>query len=877
MCLRKVYKTYCSYLIRLQDHIDKLDKNDLIDKKLHSVTLKQISICMKKLNMSYTDNNSDDPFIDIYDTISHIINNVGYVDIISSIILLTKVFDINNIYKIINHDILNDIFILNNLFLPLRCFIDEIKTGELMITYENANNIQKLIVINIPILHNNNITIEGYFKKDQKNIFYKSLQINYPKIYDKKRYILDNINISDKSFINKYIKDEIYDILVLPEISIIKKINVKYVAYNNLINTPFIELMDKFMKLYDNKEKVQLYWIIKLLLYGSKENIEIANILYGITKNDSEISKGIYDNLGYMYQLLIDDTYNSDIDKSMNNDDIIPDIKKDIILNNSLPDNIRKLILKKISELDTNNNDYNKQVMYINILNKFPWLSDEEDSFFSKLKGSEKDSRNFLDNFMKMINTLIYGHKEGKDKIRDNLGKWISNPSSAGCAISMCGPPGIGKTLFAKILGKVLDIPFIRINLGGQSSSELMLGFRYTYVSAEPGIIVRKMAEMGSARCIMFFDELDKACSRSNNNEIFNVLTHLLDPESNKSFQDKFFQGINFPMDKVLFIFSYNDNSKISKPLLDRMDEIHMKAYNTKDKILIAKNFIIGEMEKMLDFPKSLVVIDDDTIEYIINHYTNEPGVRELKRKIEKIFLKLNILRIYGRLKTHMKITKDDVNVFLGEELINIEKIYNDDLVGVINGLYATPLGRGGIIPIQIYSSHLGNKSKFTLQLTGRQRKVMRESVLSGFTAAIHMIKPDIRDNYIKNNPKGFHIHTPSASISKDGPSAGCAFATAFISRILNIKIKGNIGVTGEIDLTGKIRKIGGLEYKIRGAERAGIKIILIPSDNKEELAEFKKNNLDMFDDDFKVIMVDKLNDVLKHCLTNYDNKYFNY
>lgn len=155
------------------------------------------------------------------------------------------------------------------------------------------------------------------------------------------------------------------------------------------------------------------------------------------------------------------------------------------------------------------------------------------------------------------------------------------------------------------------------------------------------------MVEAGSARCIMYFDELDKATSKHETNEIFNILIHMTDPKTNGEFQDRFYQEINFPLDKVIFMFSYNNSSLIDPILLDRIEEVHAKAYSVKDKINIAKGFSIQEMSEMVSFPDNGVLIDDDNLKFIIEQYTNEAGVRDFKRKLEKIFLKLNIDRIY--------------------------------------------------------------------------------------------------------------------------------------------------------------------------------------------------------------------------------------
>jgi ATP-dependent Lon protease len=393
------------------------------------------------------------------------------------------------------------------------------------------------------------------------------------------------------------------------------------------------------------------------------------------------------------------------------------------------------------------------------------------------------------------------------------------------------------------------------------------------------------MIEAGNSRCVMYFDELDKTTKKYDANEIYNILIHITDPNTNTEFQDRFFQEIKFPLNNVLFIFSYNDSNKVDNILMDRIKEIEVKPFKLNDKKVIIEQFLLNEMCKLVGFDESSVKLTDEAVEYIINQYTNEAGVRELKRKLEKIFLKLNIDQIYNLniFSKQSKFSKDDpiivnksdVEYYLGKNNIHIQSIHDDNLVGVINGLYATDSGQGGILPIQIFKNYTNGDGKFTLKLTGSQRRVMRESVISAFTSAMHVVRPDIRDKYLKENPFGLHIHTPSGAVTKDGPSAGCAFATAFVSCILNKKILNNVAITGEIDLTGKVTKIGGLFYKLPGAKRGGIKTVLVSNENSQDIKTIKEEYPELFDEDFKIILVKDLKDVFQYIFQDYDQNDF--
>jgi ATP-dependent Lon protease len=320
---------------------------------------------------------------------------------------------------------------------------------------------------------------------------------------------------------------------------------------------------------------------------------------------------------------------------------------------------------------------------------------------------------------------------------------------------------------------------------------------------------------------------------------------------------------------------------------MDRIKEIEVKPFKFNDKKNILNKFLIKEMSELVGFEQNTVVMDNDAIDFIINQYTNEAGIRELKRKLEKIFLKLNIDRIYGQgifeKKTSfsqnnpIKLDNDLISSYLGKNQMHIQAIHREPLIGVVNGLYATSNGQGGILPIQIFTNFTNGDGKFTLKLTGNQKKVMRESVISAFTAAMHCVKSDIRNEYVKIHPHGLHIHTPaSGATPKDGPSAGGAFATAFISRILNKKIRNDIGITGEIELTGRITKIGGLQYKLPGAKRAGVKLVLVSHENFDDIENLEKEYPELFDDNFKVILVETLSEILDYVLVDFDKSQIN-
>ena len=381
--------------------------------------------------------------------------------------------------------------------------------------------------------------------------------------------------------------------------------------------------------------------IFLMLLVKNDECIDVAGLLFGLTKEkkigSQHICNIIFKNLSYYLQIKLKKTSTVvkeeyDRIKKLTLDDV--DYKKQVLSNKNIPDNVKSFALEKIEEMKSNNNEYYKQLTFVKYIIRFPWPSKSDDNFYNCLKSNHKKAREYLSKAEKNLKELSYGHEEAKKSLLQIIGQWISNPESRGTSLGLVGPPGVGKTLLAKSISSALDIPFAQITLGGQNDGELLHGHGYTYSGSQPGMIIRKMVEAGKSRCILYFDELDKACSKHGSiNEITSILIHLTDPNMNKTFQDRFFQGIDFPLNKVIMIFSYNDSKLIDPILLDRLKEIKIKPYTTKDKIEIVENFIFPESLKNSGFSKDDIKFNKSLIEYMIDNYTNEAGVRNIKEK----------------------------------------------------------------------------------------------------------------------------------------------------------------------------------------------------------------------------------------------------
>jgi ATP-dependent Lon protease len=369
---------------------------------------------------------------------------------------------------------------------------------------------------------------------------------------------------------------------------------------------------------------------------------------------------------------------------------------------------------------------------------------------------------------------------------------------------------------------------------------------------------------------ILYFDELDKISNTEHGHEISSVLTHITDPVQNSHFTDRYFSEVKIDLSKCIIVFSYNDTNKIDRILLDRIQEIRLNPIKPKEKLIICKKFIIPEICSQLGYNLSDVSFSDEQLNLIINEYTLEAGVRKLKEKIFEV-LRMNHLNNIENSKkivlSHNKkliTTKIIQDTFADYPKINHKKIKTNDMIGCINGLYASSLGIGGITPIQVKQIFM--KENLGINITGSVEKVMEESVKVAKTVAWNLLTRDEQNNVIANwDSRGIHIHFPDGSTPKDGPSGGTAITCAIYSLLISKPIKHNIAITGEIDLDGNVTQIGGLDAKLNGAKKAGITIALIPEENSHELAVVKKNNPELLDKSFKVYKISHISDAIKY------------
>ena len=587
----------------------------------------------------------------------------------------------------------------------------------------------------------------------------------------------------------------------------------------------------------------------------------ILNYLYNNNGNLENEIKYYYNNLSSRKKR----KYIDDIQEVLNyyNDNHTPLIFK--ILELPLNLNSKNHILKCYKTLLNSIHPDNKLSQWFDSLMNIP---------FGKYKGIELSNINntenikyFLNNLNKLMNDAIYGHDEAKHQIVQIMGQNIRNPNSKGNIIGIWGPKGNGKTsLIQEGIAKAMDKPFIFISLGGATDASFLEGHSYTYEGSIYGRIVNGLISAKCMNPIIYFDELDKISKTYKGDEITNLLIHLTDPIQNHHFRDKYFHGIDIDLSKVTMIFSYNDPSNVNPILLDRITTIQTKYLLISQKIHIANNYLIPNILKDIGLDLDNIYIEDDLIKYIIETYTCEGGVRKLKSLLYNIIREINLKNLTDNLDFPYNINLDDIKLFLkNKNELSLEKIHNENKIGMINGLYAMSDGsHGGIIPIQVL--WMPSSKPLEIKATGNLQKVIKESTDVATTLAFNYLNETNQIELLqslKENCMGLHIHCPSGGVPKDGPSAGTALTVAIYSILTNKKIQHDIAITGEITLDGKVTEIGGLDNKLEGAKKAGVKLVLFPKDNIKDYNKIVEKNPSLFDHTFAAIPIETIDDAI--------------
>jgi ATP-dependent Lon protease len=438
-----------------------------------------------------------------------------------------------------------------------------------------------------------------------------------------------------------------------------------------------------------------------------------------------------------------------------------------------------------------------------------------------------------LSNARRVLDEDHYNLERVKGRILEYIAIKKLNPSGKAPILCFVGPPGVGKTSLGRSIARALNKKFVRLSLGGVRDEAEIRGHRRTYVGALPGRIIMALKEAGSNNPVMMLDEIDKLGTDWRGDPA-SALLEVLDPEQNHSFKDHYLD-LPFDLSKVFFITTANTTLTIPAPLLDRMEVIEIPGYVLEEKVQIAINFIIPKQKEETGLKDCNVKFEERALVRIIEEYTREAGVRELQRKINRIFRRIALKIAEEGVSCDFVIKPENIEEYLGKPEYFPELAEREAKVGVATGLAWTPVG-GSVLFVEAVRVP-GEKG---FKLTGRLGDVMRESAEAALTLARKYssergLDPEFWD-------KGFiHLHVPSGAIPKDGPSAGVTMFVALYSLALNIPVPPDIAMTGEITLRGKVLPVGGIKEKVLAADRAGIRKVLLPTWNKKDLEDVPK------------------------------------
>ncbi|CAN5185236.1 endopeptidase La [soil metagenome] len=498
-----------------------------------------------------------------------------------------------------------------------------------------------------------------------------------------------------------------------------------------------------------------------------------------------------------------------------------------------MPEDVEDKAKKEVKKLQQMN-QFNPEAGYIR--NYIDWLISLPWSIESKTDIDINASEEIL-------NKDHYGLPKVKERILEYLAVQKLAGKMKSPILCFVGPPGVGKTSLGKSIARSLGRKFIRVSLGGIRDEAEIRGHRRTYVGALPGRILQGIKDSGTKNPVFMLDEIDKV-GADFRGDPSSALLEALDPEQNTDFSDHYLE-VPFDLSNVMFITTANMLDTIPPALRDRLEIIQFAGYTHDEKFHILKQFLLKKQLEMHGLKESKVVVTDEALDYIINHYTREAGVRNLERRIAAIFRKVARSVAEGK-KTKITITDKDIPKYLGPSKYSGTEIEKQDQIGQSTGLAWTEAG-GEILFIEVAVM----PGRGQLILTGQLGDVMKESC----QAALSYIRA--RADHFGIPDKVFqktdiHVHVPEGAVPKDGPSAGLAITTAILSALTKTPVKRTLGMTGEITLRGRALEIGGVKEKVIAAHRAGLKTLLLPKENKKDLEEVPAEVLR--DVDFKFV-----------------------
>ncbi|MBI4160683.1 MAG: endopeptidase La [Candidatus Yanofskybacteria bacterium] len=482
---------------------------------------------------------------------------------------------------------------------------------------------------------------------------------------------------------------------------------------------------------------------------------------------------------------------------------------------------------------------------YLDWLVELPWSK----------KSSGNGAKLELKEAEKILNEDHYGLRKVKERVLEYLAVQKQVGKIRGPILCFVGPPGVGKTSIGKSIARALGRKFVRMSLGGLRDEAEIRGHRRTYVGALPGRIIQGIHSAGTRNPVFMLDEIDKV-GIDFRGDPSAALLEALDPEQNHSFSDHYLE-VPFDLSDVLFITTANILDTIPHALRDRLEVIEFPGYTEEEKLHIAKKYLIPKLFNEHGLKNGTLAINDRALADVIRKHTREAGVRDLERQVATIVRKVTRKIVEKKARGKILVDSKTIHAYLGPARYTHQEAEKQDEIGVATGLAWTPVG-GEVLSIEA----LRMPGKGKLSLTGHLGDVMKESVQTALSyARSKAAKLGIKENFYGED---IHVHVPSGAIPKDGPSAGIAMATALISLFTLKPVKKDVGMTGEITLRGKVLEIGGVKEKVLAAHRAGLKTIILPEQNRKDIAEDVPKEIKR---DLKFVFVKNIDEVLKIAL----------